>query len=121
MQTLQKELQGHERRVEELLGRGGGAGGPAERVRELREAWRELRRQTELRHRRLELAQAAQQFYCDAAEAEAWMGEQELHMMAQEKAKVWCPTPPQKKKRVTPCPAVVTPSLSRCHPPGRTS
>uniref|UniRef100_A0A663FLH6 Spectrin beta chain n=1 Tax=Aquila chrysaetos chrysaetos TaxID=223781 RepID=A0A663FLH6_AQUCH len=40
-QTLQKELQGHERR----------------------------------------------QFYCDAAEAEAWMGEQELHMMSQEKAK----------------------------------
>uniref|UniRef100_A0A663FJK9 Spectrin beta chain n=1 Tax=Aquila chrysaetos chrysaetos TaxID=223781 RepID=A0A663FJK9_AQUCH len=86
-QTLQKELQGHERRVEELLGRRGGLSGPAERVRELREAWQELRLQAELRHRRLERAHAAQQFYCDAAEAEAWMGEQELHMMSQEKAK----------------------------------
>ncbi|KAM6032630.1 LOW QUALITY PROTEIN: spectrin beta chain, non-erythrocytic 2-like, partial [Chlamydotis macqueenii] len=86
-QTLQKELQGHERRVEELLGRRGRTGGRSERVRELREAWQELRLQAELRHRRLERAHAAQQFYCDAAEAEAWMGEQELHMMAQEKAK----------------------------------
>ncbi|XP_075382260.1 spectrin beta chain, non-erythrocytic 2 [Mycteria americana] len=86
-QTLQKELQGHERRVEELLGRRGGLSGPAERVRELQEAWQELRLQAELRHRRLERAHAAQQFYCDAAEAEAWMGEQELHMMSQEKAK----------------------------------
>ncbi|KAM9251693.1 spectrin beta chain, non-erythrocytic 2 [Cariama cristata] len=86
-QTLQKELQGHERRVEELLGRRGGLAGPAERVRELREAWQELRLQAELRHRRLERAHAAQQFYCDVAEAEAWMGEQELHMMSQEKAK----------------------------------
>uniref|UniRef100_A0A8C3CFJ2 Spectrin beta chain n=1 Tax=Cairina moschata TaxID=8855 RepID=A0A8C3CFJ2_CAIMO len=86
-QTLQKELQGHEPRVEELLGRRGGLARPAERVRELREAWQELRLQAELRHQRLERAHAAQQFYCDAAEAEAWMGEQELHMMAQEKAK----------------------------------
>ncbi|XP_074669995.1 LOW QUALITY PROTEIN: spectrin beta chain, non-erythrocytic 2-like, partial [Strix aluco] len=85
-QTLQKELQGHERRVEELLGRRGELPA-AERVQELREAWQELRLQAELRHRRLERALAAQQFYCDAAEAEAWMGEQELHMMAQEKAK----------------------------------
>ncbi|XP_033927552.1 spectrin beta chain, non-erythrocytic 2 isoform X1 [Melopsittacus undulatus] len=86
-QTLQKELQGHERRVEELLQRRGTGTGAAEPVRELREAWQELRLQAELRHRRLERALAAQQFYCDAAEAEAWMGEQELHMMAQEKAK----------------------------------
>uniref|UniRef100_A0A8C1FJ13 Spectrin beta chain n=1 Tax=Cyprinus carpio carpio TaxID=630221 RepID=A0A8C1FJ13_CYPCA len=32
-------------------------------------------------------ANRAQQFYADAAEAEAWMGEQELHMMSEEKAK----------------------------------
>ena len=42
----------------------------------------------ELRGKRLEEALRAQQFYRDAAEAEAWMGEQELHMMGQEKAKV---------------------------------
>ena len=84
-QTLQKELQGHEPRVEELLGRRGEAGG---RLQELRDAWKELRLQAELRRQRLESAHAAQLFYCDAAEAEAWMGEQELHMMAHEKAKV---------------------------------
>uniref|UniRef100_A0A8B9PLL2 Spectrin beta chain n=1 Tax=Apteryx owenii TaxID=8824 RepID=A0A8B9PLL2_APTOW len=74
-QTLQKELQGHEPRVEELLGRRAGLARPAERVTELREAWQELRLQAEQRHRRLEQAHAAQQFYFDAAEAEAWMGE----------------------------------------------
>uniref|UniRef100_A0A8C4WF71 Spectrin beta chain n=1 Tax=Gopherus evgoodei TaxID=1825980 RepID=A0A8C4WF71_9SAUR len=83
------EIQGHEPRVEELLGRRAGLArcGPVERVEELREAWRELRHQAELRHQRLERAHAAQQFYFDVAEAEAWMGEQELHMMSQEKAK----------------------------------
>lgn len=102
-QTLQKEIQGHEPRVEELLGRRAGLArcGPVERVEELQEAWRELGHQAELRHQRLERAHAAQQFYFDVAEAEAWMGEQELHMMSQEKAKVWgkgsggpAPTPP---------------------------
>uniref|UniRef100_A0A7M4F6Q8 Spectrin beta chain n=1 Tax=Crocodylus porosus TaxID=8502 RepID=A0A7M4F6Q8_CROPO len=83
-QTLQKELQGHAPRVQELLGR---RAGPAGRLAALREAWEELQAQTKLRHQRLERSQAAQQFYCDAAEAEAWMGEQELHMMSQEKAK----------------------------------
>ncbi|OXB52116.1 hypothetical protein ASZ78_013506, partial [Callipepla squamata] len=85
-QTLQKELRGHEPRVAELLGRRGAAAAE-ERVAELRSAWAELRRQTELRQRRLEGAHAAQQFYRDAAEAEAWMGEQELHMMAHGRAK----------------------------------
>uniref|UniRef100_A0AAR2LG50 Spectrin beta chain n=1 Tax=Pygocentrus nattereri TaxID=42514 RepID=A0AAR2LG50_PYGNA len=45
-QTLQKEIQGHQPRINDI-----------------------------------------QQFYADAAEAEAWMGEQELHMMSEEKAK----------------------------------
>ncbi|KAJ8372952.1 hypothetical protein AAFF_G00272760 [Aldrovandia affinis] len=39
------------------------------------------------RRGRLDEAHRAQQFYTDAAEAEAWMGEQELHMMSEEKAK----------------------------------
>lgn len=91
-QTLQKELQGHAPRVQELLGR---RAGPAGRLAALREAWEELQAQTELRHQRLERSQAAQQFYCDAAEAEAWMGEQELHMMSQEKAKVRTPPSPR--------------------------
>uniref|UniRef100_A0A671MSK1 Spectrin beta chain n=1 Tax=Sinocyclocheilus anshuiensis TaxID=1608454 RepID=A0A671MSK1_9TELE len=50
-QTLQKEIQGHQPRIDDIQ------------------------------------ANRAQQFYADAAEAEAWMGEQELHMMSEEKAK----------------------------------
>uniref|UniRef100_A0A674GD67 Spectrin beta chain n=1 Tax=Taeniopygia guttata TaxID=59729 RepID=A0A674GD67_TAEGU len=76
-ETLQKELQGRERRVTELLERG--VPGPG--------AWRELRAQAARRQRRLEAALAAQRFLCDAAAAEAWLGERELHMMAQDKAK----------------------------------
>lgn len=44
--------------------------------------------EVERRHGRLEEAHKAQQYYFDAAEAEAWMSEQELYMMSEEKAKV---------------------------------
>ncbi len=44
--------------------------------------------EAERRHGRLEEAHKAQQYYFDAAEAEAWMSEQELYMMSEEKAKV---------------------------------
>lgn len=59
-----------------------------ERLNELGELWARLISETEQRHARLVEAHRAQQFYADAAEAEAWMGEQELHMMSEEKAKV---------------------------------
>ncbi|XP_017695515.1 PREDICTED: spectrin beta chain, non-erythrocytic 2-like, partial [Lepidothrix coronata] len=94
-QTLQKELQGRERRVAELLERvvpevpgvpGVAEGGPGG-VPALREAWRELRAEVTRRQRRLEAALAAQRFLGDAAAAEAWLGERELHMLAQDKAK----------------------------------
>lgn len=55
---------------------------------ELQGLWDELIAETDKRHARLMDASRAQQFYADAAEAEAWMGEQELHMMSEEKAKV---------------------------------
>ncbi|XP_068035128.1 spectrin beta chain, non-erythrocytic 2-like [Anomalospiza imberbis] len=95
-ETLQKELQGRERRVTELLERGvpgpgvpgsGVPGGVPGGVPVLREAWRELREQAARRQQRLEAALAAQRFLCDAAAAEAWLGERELHMLAQDKAK----------------------------------
>ncbi|XP_058678333.1 spectrin beta chain, non-erythrocytic 1-like [Ammospiza caudacuta] len=98
-ETLHKELQGRERRVSELLQRGalpgpglpepgpGVPGGVPEGVAALREAWKELRAQVERRQRRLEAALAAQRFLRDAAAAEAWLGERELHMLAQDKAK----------------------------------
>lgn len=58
------------------------------RLAELRELWALMISETEKRNMRLAEANRAQQFYTDAAEAEAWMGEQELHMMSEEKAKV---------------------------------
>ncbi|XP_004437741.2 PREDICTED: spectrin beta chain, non-erythrocytic 2 isoform X1 [Ceratotherium simum simum] len=88
-QTLQKEIQGHEPRIADLKERqralGAAAAGPE--LAELQEMWKRLGHELELRGKRLEEALRAQQFYRDAAEAEAWMGEQELHMMGQEKAK----------------------------------
>ncbi|ELV09523.1 Spectrin beta chain, brain 2 [Tupaia chinensis] len=88
-QTLQKEIQGHEPRIADLTERqralGAAAAGPE--LAELQEMWKRLGHELELRGKRLEEAMRAQQFYRDAAEAEAWMGEQELHMMGQEKAK----------------------------------
>lgn len=95
---------------------GAAAAGPE--LAELQEMWKHLSRELELRGKRLEEALRAQQFYRDAAEAEAWMGEQELHMMGQEKAKVsgraelrlcGCCSPPP------PCPTAQCPLSS----PGR--
>lgn len=59
-----------------------------ERLAELQDLWDQLMAEINKRHTRLMDASRAQQFYADAAEAEAWMGEQELHMMSEEKAKV---------------------------------
>ena len=58
------------------------------RLAALRELWSQLMAEAERRHGRLEEAHKAQQYYFDAAEAEAWMSEQELYMMSEEKAKV---------------------------------
>ncbi|CAH2324922.1 spectrin beta chain, non-erythrocytic 2 isoform X1 [Pelobates cultripes] len=94
-QTLQKELQGHQPRIDDILDRGKSmvknnvldAQEIGERLELLRSTWEDLAMEAANRHARLEESHAAQQFYADAAEAEAWMGEQELHMMSEEKAK----------------------------------
>ncbi|KAM4720867.1 spectrin beta chain, non-erythrocytic 2 isoform 2-T2 [Rhinophrynus dorsalis] len=94
-QTLQKELQGHQPRIDDILERGKSmvknssldAQEIGERLQLLKDTWEELATEAGKRHARLEESHAAQQFYSDAAEAEAWMGEQELHMMSEEKAK----------------------------------
>lgn len=95
-QTLQKEIQGHQPRIDDIHRRGqtqSQVDGERqsvleERLVELRDLWDQLIDETDKRHARLIEANRAQQFYADAAEAEAWMGEQELHMMSEEKAKV---------------------------------
>lgn len=100
-QTLQKEIQGHQPRIDDIQAHGTNMSPGKEsemdrerraaldgRLAELRELWALLISETEQRNVRLAEANRAQQFYTDAAEAEAWMGEQELHMMSEEKAKV---------------------------------
>uniref|UniRef100_A0A665ST05 Spectrin beta chain n=1 Tax=Echeneis naucrates TaxID=173247 RepID=A0A665ST05_ECHNA len=94
-QTLQKEIQGHQPRIDDILDRSqsllrdksSNADVIRQRLADLQELWRQLMEEVERRHARLEEAHKAQQYYFDAAEAEAWMSEQELYMMSEEKAK----------------------------------
>uniref|UniRef100_A0A3Q2GIH4 Spectrin beta chain n=1 Tax=Cyprinodon variegatus TaxID=28743 RepID=A0A3Q2GIH4_CYPVA len=94
-QTLQKEIQGHQPRIDDIHRRGEAQSQVdgerqsvlKDRLVELKDLWDQLIGETDKRHDRLMEANRAQQFYADAAEAEAWMGEQELHMMSEEKAK----------------------------------
>ncbi|XP_037341699.2 spectrin beta chain, erythrocytic isoform X2 [Pungitius pungitius] len=98
-QTLQREIEGHQPRVDEVLERGGrmasaaGAEGRpeaeriAEQLKELEEAWVRLQGEVAQRRGRLSGSSLAQHYYNDADEAEAWIGEQELYMIAEEKAK----------------------------------
>ena len=96
LQTLQKEISGHQPRYDDVFQRSPqavrGEGPPAQltrrRLDQLRSLWQQMREETERRHGRLEEARHAQQYFFDAAEAEAWMSEQELYMMSEERAKV---------------------------------
>ncbi|KAM4771567.1 spectrin beta chain, non-erythrocytic 1 isoform 1-T1 [Rhinophrynus dorsalis] len=94
-QTLQKEIQGHQHRNDDIFERSkkiledGSLNAEAikQRLADLQALWNLLIEETEKRHKRLEESHKAQQYYFDAAEAEAWMSEQELYMMSEEKAK----------------------------------
>ncbi|XP_036403863.1 spectrin beta chain, non-erythrocytic 1 isoform X1 [Megalops cyprinoides] len=94
-QTLQKEIQGHQPRCDDIFERSQNilkddspsAEAIKQRLADLQRLWGLMIEETEKRHGRLEEAHKAQQYYFDAAEAEAWMSEQELYMMSEEKAK----------------------------------
>uniref|UniRef100_A0A7N9B1W5 Spectrin beta chain n=1 Tax=Mastacembelus armatus TaxID=205130 RepID=A0A7N9B1W5_9TELE len=94
-QTLQKEIRGHQHRYDDIFERSQHVlreDSPTaelirQRLAELQSLWEQIRKETEKRHGRLSEAHEAQQYYFDAAEAEAWMSEQELYMMSEEKAK----------------------------------
>nr|XP_033794883.1 spectrin beta chain, non-erythrocytic 1 isoform X1 [Geotrypetes seraphini]XP_033794884.1 spectrin beta chain, non-erythrocytic 1 isoform X1 [Geotrypetes seraphini] len=94
-QTLQKEIQGHQHRNDDIFERSQNiltdsslnAEAIKQRLVDLQHLWNLLIEETEKRHIRLEESHKAQQYYFDAAEAEAWMSEQELYMMSEEKAK----------------------------------
>ncbi|KAJ8280857.1 hypothetical protein GJAV_G00059910 [Gymnothorax javanicus] len=94
-QSLQRELQGHRVRVEDVLDRAGLIASirspEADCVRggleQLQQLWEALRAETEQRQLTLDAMYQAQQYYFDVAEVEAWLSEQELHMMNEEKGK----------------------------------
>lgn len=100
-QSLQRELQGHRARVEDVLDRAGLVASmrspEADCVRagleQLRQLWEALRAETEQRQLALDAMYQAQQYYFDVAEVEAWLSEQELHMMNEEKGKVLSESP----------------------------
>lgn len=60
----------------------------SEEMRRLEEMWARLQDEMAKRRARLNTSNDAQQYYNDADEAEAWIGEQELYMIADDKAKV---------------------------------
>ena len=59
-----------------------------DRKTELQERWLELNDCVAGRQERLEQSAVAQQYFLDAAEAEAWMSEQELYMMDDDRGRV---------------------------------
>ncbi|KAJ3613539.1 hypothetical protein NHX12_019786, partial [Muraenolepis orangiensis] len=79
-QTLQREIEGHQPRVDE-------AQRIAQEAGALEEAWSRLREEMARRKGRLFGADEAQQYLNDAEEAEAWIGEQELYMISDEQPK----------------------------------
>uniref|UniRef100_A0A8C5KXA3 Spectrin beta chain n=1 Tax=Jaculus jaculus TaxID=51337 RepID=A0A8C5KXA3_JACJA len=94
-QALRREMQAHGPRLEEVLERAGVLASlrspEAEAVRQGREqlqgAWAGLREAAERRQQTLDAAFQVEQYYFDVAEVEAWLGEQELLMMSEDKGK----------------------------------
>ncbi|XP_066540515.1 spectrin beta chain, non-erythrocytic 4-like isoform X3 [Hoplias malabaricus] len=94
-QSLQRELEGHQGRVQEVLERAAVIASirspEAESVRmamqQLQQLWENLWTESERRQLTLDAMYQSQQYYFDITEVEAWLSEQELHMMNEEKGK----------------------------------
>ncbi len=94
-QSLRNEIDGHEPHLQgvcnvgrEMIDEGHPQSEEFQRsIDELMVMWDELIRAQEARRDRLHLSEVAQQYFFDAGEAEAWMSEQELYMMGEDRAK----------------------------------
>ncbi|XP_033733758.1 spectrin beta chain-like isoform X6 [Pecten maximus] len=94
-QSLQTEIENHEPRIMSVVDVGqtliAEEHPQSEEFRalidDLLKRWKDLNDAVEKRKDRLNLSDIAQQYYYDASEAEAWMSEQELYMMGDERAK----------------------------------
>ncbi|XP_077537729.1 spectrin beta chain isoform X3 [Haemaphysalis longicornis] len=94
-QSLRHEVDHHEPRVATICEDGrrlaaeGHRDGPEfeQLAAELEELWAELRRALDARREDLLVSEKAHQYYFDASEAEAWMSEQELYMMVEDRGR----------------------------------
>ncbi|KAK6317140.1 hypothetical protein J4Q44_G00125400 [Coregonus suidteri] len=92
-QTLQRDLQGRQARVEEVLDRAGIIASlrtpEVDFVREgaghVRQLWEVLRLEAERRSVMLDVVLQAQQYYSEAAKVESWLAGQKLHLINEEK------------------------------------
>lgn len=95
-QTLQRDLQGRQARVEEVLDRAGIIASlrtpEVDFVREgaghVRQLWEVLRLEAERRSVMLDVVLQAQQYYSEAAKVESWLAGQKLHLINEEKGTV---------------------------------
>ncbi|XP_058051322.1 spectrin beta chain, non-erythrocytic 4 isoform X2 [Ahaetulla prasina] len=94
-QNLHREIQVHKPRVDEVLVRAGGIASiqspEVDTVRllweKLSELWGTLQEETEQRQQLLDATYQVEQYFFDVGEVEAWLSEQELFMMNDEKGK----------------------------------
>ncbi|XP_071163374.1 spectrin beta chain-like isoform X5 [Mytilus edulis] len=93
--SLQTEIENHEPRIKTVVDVGQeliDEGHPQSEefkalIEDLLKHWQDLKDAVVKRNERIHLSDIAQQYYYDASEAEAWMSEQELYMMGDERAK----------------------------------
>ncbi|KAK3548732.1 hypothetical protein QTP70_018462, partial [Hemibagrus guttatus] len=94
-QSLQRELESHRGHLEEVMDRANmfssvrttEAECVSALMEDLQSLWGALWAETERKQLHLDSMYQAQQYYSDIAEVEAWLSEQELHMMNEEKGK----------------------------------
>jgi len=94
-QSLHNEIDHHQPRIDTVIGNGvklinegHEAANEFDRLNtELQQDWEELKDAIDQRKEKLLQSEKAQQYLFDASEAEAWMSEQELYMMAEERGK----------------------------------
>lgn len=96
LQSLQRDLESHRAHVEEVMERASvfpsvrtaEAACVSALMEDLHSLWGVLWAETERKQLHLDSMYHAQQYYSDIAEVEAWLSEQELHMMNEETGKV---------------------------------
>ncbi|GFY53199.1 spectrin beta chain [Trichonephila inaurata madagascariensis] len=105
-QSLRTEIENHEPRImnicengQKLISEGHEDSGEFQQlIEDLLQQWQDLKNALEAREDKLLESEKAQQYYFDASEAEAWMSEQELYMMVEDRGKDEISTQNLKKK-----------------------